>query len=71
MPCPRQAVLDNQKFGERYQFLAQHLASGGVEVSVPMGGMRIGEQLSWLGQHTTQPAVSADAEPGTAADGGA
>jgi hypothetical protein len=45
--------------GERYrQFLAQHLASQGVAVSVPMEGLRIGEQLSWLGQHAPQPGSS-------------
>ncbi|MDA0840860.1 MAG: hypothetical protein O2857_24075 [Planctomycetota bacterium] len=44
--------------GERYrEFLAWHLASRGVEVSVPMEGLRIGEQLSWLGKHSPQPAV--------------
>jgi hypothetical protein len=44
--------------GERYrEFLARHLASRGVEVSVPMEGLRIGEQLSWLGQHSPQLAV--------------
>jgi hypothetical protein len=42
--------------GERYrEFLARHLESHGVEVSVPMEGLRIGEQLSWLGQHSPQP----------------
>jgi hypothetical protein len=39
--------------GGRYrEFLAPHLAGRGVEVSVPMEGLRIGEQLSWLGQHS-------------------
>jgi len=43
--------------GERYrEFLARHLAGRGVAVSVPIEGLRIGEQLSWLGQHTPQPA---------------
>lgn len=43
--------------GERYrEFLAHHLASRGVEVSVPMLGLRIGEQLSWLGSHAPDPA---------------
>lgn len=42
--------------GERYrEFLALHLARRGVEVSVPMRGLRIGEQLSWLGQHLRPP----------------
>ena len=42
--------------GERYrEFLARHLASRGVEVSVPMEGLGIGQQLSWLGHHTPQP----------------
>ena len=38
--------------GERYrEFLARHLKDRGLVVSVPMEGLRIGEQLSWLGQH--------------------
>lgn len=38
--------------GKRYrEFLARHLEGRGVEVSVPMEGLRIGEQLSWLGHH--------------------
>ena len=41
--------------GVRYrEFLAPNLAGRGVEVSVPMEGLRIGEQLSWLGQHSPQ-----------------
>lgn len=44
--------------GQRYrEFLARHLASRGVEVSIPMEGLRIGQQLSWLGQHSPQPSV--------------
>lgn len=43
--------------GERYrEFLARHLAGRGVAVSAPMEGLRIGEQLSWLGRHAPQPA---------------
>jgi len=39
--------------GERYrEFLSQHLASRGVTVSIPMAGLRIGEQLSWLAQNS-------------------
>jgi cytoplasmic iron level regulating protein YaaA (DUF328/UPF0246 family) len=39
--------------GKRYrEFLARHLADSGVAVSVPMKGLRIGEQLRWLGQHS-------------------
>lgn len=39
--------------GERYrEFLARDLTSRGVEVSIPMEGLRIGEQLSWLGRHS-------------------
>ena len=35
--------------GKRYrQFLEGSLAAKGVTVSVPMEGLRIGEQLSWL-----------------------
>ena len=38
--------------GERYrEFLVQHLAARSVTVSVPMAGLRIGEQLSWLTKH--------------------
>jgi len=41
---------------ERYrEFLAGHLTGRGVAVSLPMEGLRIGEQLSWLGQHPPQP----------------
>ena len=39
--------------GARYrEFLASHLTSRGVETSVPMEGLRIGEQLSWLTRHS-------------------
>jgi len=39
--------------GKRYrEFLGQQLASRGVEILVPMEGLRIGEQLSWLEQHS-------------------
>jgi hypothetical protein len=42
--------------GERYrEFLAEHLTASGVAVSVPMAGLRIGEQLSWLGRHSPPP----------------
>lgn len=38
--------------GERYrEFLERHLVSRGVAVEVPMAGLRIGEQLSWLTKH--------------------
>jgi hypothetical protein len=41
--------------GERYrEFLAQNLIRRGVVVSIPMEGLRIGEQWSWLGQHLPQ-----------------
>ncbi|MDB5313752.1 MAG: hypothetical protein JWO38_7954 [Gemmataceae bacterium] len=41
--------------GERYrEFLVRHLTGRGVAVSVPMEGLRIGEQLGWLGQHLPQ-----------------
>ena len=57
--------------GERYrEFLARHLASRGVEVSVPMEGLRIGEQLSWLGSSRLSFPYNTDAEPGAAADWG-
>ena len=43
--------------GKRYrEFLARHLDGRGVEVSVPMEGLRIGEQLSWLGHHSPHSA---------------
>jgi hypothetical protein len=36
--------------GQRYrEFLENHLTSQGVAVEVPMRGLRIGEQLAWLG----------------------
>lgn len=39
--------------GERYrEFLAQHLVARGISISVPMEGLRIGEQLKWLGNHS-------------------
>lgn len=42
--------------GKRYrEFLARHLAGRGVKVSVPMEGLRIGEQLRWLEQHSQPP----------------
>ena len=38
--------------GARYrEFFAPHLAGRGVEVSVPMEGLAIGKQLSWLERH--------------------
>lgn len=44
--------------GKRYrEFLTLHLQRRGVGISVPMEGLRIGEQLSWLGQHSPHPAV--------------
>lgn len=37
--------------GQRYrEFLSDHLQSRNVVVEVPMQGLRIGEQLSWLGR---------------------
>ena len=42
--------------GERYrEFLAGQLRSRKVTVSVPMEGLRIGQQLRWLSRHTAQP----------------
>lgn len=41
--------------GERYrEYLARHFADSGIAVSIPMKGLRIGEQLSWLGQALPQ-----------------
>ena len=35
--------------GERYrEFVAPALSDRGIEVQVPMQGMRIGKQLAWL-----------------------
>jgi hypothetical protein len=43
--------------GKRYrEFLSRRLTERGVAVSIPTEGLRIGEQLSWLGQHASQPA---------------
>ena len=40
--------------GHRYrEFLEQALVQRGVSVSVPMEGLKIGEQLSWLNQHAS------------------
>lgn len=40
--------------GVRYrEFLTRHLSDRDVKVSIPMEGLRIGEQLSWLLQHTS------------------
>jgi hypothetical protein len=53
MPDMAQAVF---LAGERYrEFLAEHLKGHGVVVSVPMEGLRIGEQLSWLRRSSPQP----------------
>ena len=41
--------------GARYrEFLASRLKSRGVTISVPMEGLRIGEQLGWLTRHLLQ-----------------
>lgn len=43
--------------GKRYrELLSRYLAGRGVAVSIPMKGLRIGEQLRWLGQHSPKPA---------------
>ena len=55
--------------GKRYrEFLACHLVRREVAVSVPMEGLRIGEQLRWLGQHLPPP-CNAGAEQPVATDG--
>lgn len=42
--------------GKHYrEFLEVHLRQHNIEVSVPMKGLRIGEQLSWLSRHTGMP----------------
>lgn len=57
--------------GERYrEFLARDLAVREVAVSVPMQGLRIGEQLRWLGQHSPT-LCRAEAEQPVVADGNA
>jgi hypothetical protein len=39
--------------GQRYrEFLMSQLQSRGISVEVPMEGLRIGEQLGWLGQES-------------------
>jgi hypothetical protein len=50
--------------GERYrEFLIRHFADRGIAMSVPMEGLRISEQLNWLGQHSPQPPGESEAEP--------
>jgi hypothetical protein len=45
--------------GARYrEFLMSYLATRAKRVTVPLEGLRIGEQLSWLASHT--PAVCKD-----------
>ena len=47
--------------GQRYrEFLEQPLRSRGVAVSVPMEGLGIGQQLSWLGRELQGKAMCAD-----------
>lgn len=42
--------------GKQYrEFLSGYLLSRGVLVSIPMEGLRIGEQLSWLERNTPTP----------------
>lgn len=42
--------------GHRYrEFLTDDLRQRGVKVDVPMEGLRIGEQLSWLRKHIPNP----------------
>ena len=41
--------------GERYrEFLVPHFDRRGVEMSVPMKGLGIGKQLSWLGRNSPE-----------------
>ncbi|MDE3016768.1 MAG: hypothetical protein KGI29_07635 [Pseudomonadota bacterium] len=48
MPQLKRAVF---LAGSRYrEFLGDHLQQRGIIVEVPMEGLRIGEQLSWLAQ---------------------
>lgn len=50
--------------GERYrEFLARLLAGRELIVSVPMQGLRIGEQLRWLEQHSSPPCSAAAEQP--------
>ena len=47
--------------GQRYrEFLEQPLRSRGVAVSVPMEGLGIGQQLSWLGRELQGEGMCAD-----------
>jgi hypothetical protein len=40
--------------GQRYrEFLMDHLSNRAQTVDVPMAGLRIGEQLGWLGSHVS------------------
>ena len=41
-------ILAGQKYRE---FLVKPLHSAGCQVEIPMEGLRIGEQLSWLSKH--------------------
>lgn len=48
--------------GDRYrQFLAGHLTMRGIATSVPMGGLRIGEQLRWLQANCSVPGLASRA----------
>ena len=39
--------------GQRYrESLVDHLRKRNIVVQIPMEGLRIGEQLSWLGNHS-------------------
>lgn len=41
--------------GQRYrEFLIEYLLQRAASVEVPLEGLRIGEQLNWLGRHTTR-----------------
>lgn len=51
--------------GEQYrQFLQPALEARGIAVLVPMAGLRIGEQMAWLDQHTHRGSDSQEPSSG-------
>lgn len=46
--CERIVILAGARYRE---FLMDYLRQRGVRVEIPLEGLRIGEQLSWLGSH--------------------
>ena len=55
LPRPRHIVM---LAGARYrEYLQPALDAMGIQVAVPMEGLRLGEQLSWLGAHVEDDAT--------------